>query len=215
VPAQRYCRSPWTRSEFSRIGQTISSILAGGRSRQRYCSELFQISPAVIRFYAALSNAEQKLWVVCVDKWRWSSSDYLACWARSGRISVVPNAVPEIKKIIRSIHYTEAIRVAERVLMMRPKTRSKPTSRIWWSVSFLIFPSNKHENSLWFENKERAGKWRKLIVFSEPFKFILSETLKGTWWRSDITRRDPKGMSIWIADFPNDWTSRSLGKESK
>jgi phosphotransferase system enzyme I (PtsI) len=39
--------------------------------------------------------------------------------------SVVPNAVPEIKKIIRSIHYTEAIRVAERVLMMQSEDEIK------------------------------------------------------------------------------------------
>jgi phosphotransferase system enzyme I (PtsI) len=39
--------------------------------------------------------------------------------------SVVPTVVPEIKKIIRSIHYTEAKHVAERVLKMQTEDEIK------------------------------------------------------------------------------------------
>jgi phosphoenolpyruvate-protein kinase (PTS system EI component) len=38
---------------------------------------------------------------------------------------VVPNILPEIKKIIRSIHYTEAQHVAERVLAMQSEDEIK------------------------------------------------------------------------------------------
>jgi phosphotransferase system enzyme I (PtsI) len=39
--------------------------------------------------------------------------------------SVVPTVLPEIKKIIRSIRYTEAVHIAERVLTMQSEDEIK------------------------------------------------------------------------------------------
>jgi phosphotransferase system enzyme I (PtsI) len=92
-------------------------------------SELFQeFHPAVIRFLRRIiERGKQKhSWVGMCGQ---MAGDPLATILLVGlgldEFSVVPNAVPEIKKIIRSIHYTEAIRVAERVLVMQSEDEIK------------------------------------------------------------------------------------------
>jgi phosphotransferase system enzyme I (PtsI) len=106
----------------------IQYLLAVDRGND-IVSELFQeFHPAVIRFLRRIiERGKQKhTWVGMCGQ---MAGDPLATILLVGlgldEFSVVPNAVPEIKKIIRSIHYTEAIRVAERVLMMQSEDEIK------------------------------------------------------------------------------------------
>jgi len=106
----------------------IQYLLAVDRGND-IVSELFQeFHPAVIRFLRRIiERGKQKhSWVGMCGQ---MAGDPLATILLVGlgldEFSVVPNAVPEIKKIIRSIHYTEAIRVAERVLMMQSEDEIK------------------------------------------------------------------------------------------
>jgi phosphotransferase system enzyme I (PtsI) len=106
----------------------IQYLLAVDRGND-IVSELFQeFHPAVIRFLRRIiERGKQKhSWVGMCGQ---MAGDPLATILLVGlgldEFSVVPNAIPEIKKIIRSIHYTEAIRVAERVLMMQSEDEIK------------------------------------------------------------------------------------------
>jgi phosphoenolpyruvate-protein phosphotransferase (PTS system enzyme I) len=106
----------------------IQYLLAVDRGND-IVSELFQeFHPAVIRFLRRIiERGKQKhTWVGMCGQ---MAGDPLATILLVGlgldEFSVVPDAVPEIKKIIRSIHYTEAIRVAERVLMMQSEDEIK------------------------------------------------------------------------------------------
>ena len=106
----------------------IQYLLAVDRGND-IVSELFQeFHPAVIRFLRRIiERGKQKhSWVGMCGQ---MAGDPLATILLVGlgldEFSVVPNAVPEIKKIIRSIHYTEAIHVAERVLMMQSEDEIK------------------------------------------------------------------------------------------
>jgi phosphotransferase system enzyme I (PtsI) len=106
----------------------IQYLLAVDRGND-IVSELFQeFHPAVIRFLRRIiERGKQKhSWVGMCGQ---MAGDPLATILLVGlgldEFSVVPNAVPEIKMIIRSIHYTEAIRVAERVLMMQSEDEIK------------------------------------------------------------------------------------------
>jgi len=110
--------------DFLSIGTNdlIQYLLAVDRGND-IVSELFQeFHPAVIRFLRRIieRGKQKRTWVGMCGQ---MAGDPLATILLVGlgldEFSVVPNAVPEIKKIIRSIHYTEAIHVAERVLMMQ------------------------------------------------------------------------------------------------
>jgi len=100
----------------------IQYLLAVDRGND-IVSELFQeFHPAVIRFLRRIieRGKQKRTWVGMCGQ---MAGDPLATILLVGlgldEFSVVPNMVPKIKKIIRSIHYTEAIHVAERVLMMQ------------------------------------------------------------------------------------------------
>jgi phosphoenolpyruvate-protein phosphotransferase (PTS system enzyme I) len=106
----------------------IQYLLAVDRGND-VVSDLFQeFHPAVIRFLRRIieRGKQKRTWVGMCGQ---MAGDPLATILLVGlgldEFSVVPTAVPEIKKIIRSIHYTDAVRVAERVLMMQSEDEIK------------------------------------------------------------------------------------------
>jgi phosphoenolpyruvate-protein phosphotransferase (PTS system enzyme I) len=106
----------------------IQYLLAVDRGND-IVSELFQeFHPAVIRFLRRIieRGKEGHAWVGMCGQ---MAGDPLATILLVGlgldEFSVVPTVLPEIKKIIRSIHYTEAQHVAERVLTMQSEDEIK------------------------------------------------------------------------------------------
>jgi len=110
--------------DFLSIGTNdlIQYLLAVDRGND-IVSDLFQeFHPSVIRFLQRIiERGKQKhTWIGMCGQ---MAADPLATILLVGlgldELSVVPNVLPEIKKIIRSIRYTEAIHVVERVLTMQ------------------------------------------------------------------------------------------------
>jgi len=106
----------------------IQYLLAVDRGND-IVSDLFQeFHPAVIRFLRRIieRGKQEHTWVGMCGQ---MAGDPLATILLVGlgldEFSVVPNVLPEIKKIIRSIHYTEAQHVAERVLTMQSEDEIK------------------------------------------------------------------------------------------
>lgn len=106
----------------------IQYLLAVDRGND-IVSDLFQeFHPAVIRFLRRIieRGTQEHAWVGMCGQ---MAGDPLATILLVGlgldEFSVVPNILPEIKKIIRSIHYTEAQHVAERVLTMQSEDEIK------------------------------------------------------------------------------------------
>jgi phosphotransferase system enzyme I (PtsI) len=106
----------------------IQYLLAVDRGNE-IVSDLFQeFHPAVIRFLRRIieRGKQEHAWVGMCGQ---MAGDPLATILLVGlgldEFSVVPNLLPEIKKIIRSIHYTEAQHVAERVLTMQSEDEIK------------------------------------------------------------------------------------------
>jgi phosphotransferase system enzyme I (PtsI) len=106
----------------------IQYLLAVDRGND-IVSDLFQeFHPAVIRFLRRIieRGKQERAWVGMCGQ---MAGDPLATILLVGlgldEFSVVPTVLPEIKKIIRSIHYTEAQHVAERVLMMQSEDEIK------------------------------------------------------------------------------------------
>ncbi|MGD0035988.1 MAG: phosphoenolpyruvate--protein phosphotransferase [Bacteroidota bacterium] len=106
----------------------IQYLLAVDRGND-IVSDLFQeFHPAVIRFLRRIieRGKQEHAWVGMCGQ---MAGDPLATILLVGlgldEFSVVPNILPEIKKIIRSIHYTEAQHVAERVLTMQSEDEIK------------------------------------------------------------------------------------------
>ncbi len=99
----------------------IQYLLAVDRGNE-IVSGLFQeFHPAVVRFLRRIieRGKNSNLWVgMCGEM----AGDPLATMLLLGlgldEFSVVPHILPEIKKIIRSVHYSEAKHLAERVLKM-------------------------------------------------------------------------------------------------
>ena len=106
----------------------IQYLLAVDRGND-IVSDLFQeFHPAVIRFLRRIieRGKQEHAWVGMCGQ---MAGDPLATILLVGlgldEFSVVPTVLPEIKKIIRSIHYTEAQHVAERVLTMQSEDEIK------------------------------------------------------------------------------------------
>ena len=106
----------------------IQYLLAVDRGND-IVSDLFQeFHPAVIRFLRRIieRGKQEHAWVGMCGQ---MAGDPLATILLVGlgldEFSVVPNVLPEIKKIIRAIHYTEAQHVAERVLTMQSEDEIK------------------------------------------------------------------------------------------
>jgi phosphotransferase system enzyme I (PtsI) len=99
----------------------IQYLLAVDRGNE-IVSDLFQeFHPAVVRFLRRIIDRgkNEKVWVgMCGEM----AGDPLATMLLIGlgldEFSVVPHVLPEIKKIVRSIHYSEAKHLAEKVLRM-------------------------------------------------------------------------------------------------
>ena len=100
----------------------IQYLLAVDRGND-IVSDLFQeFHPAVIRFLRRIieRGKQEHAWVgMCGQMAGNPLATILLVGLGLDEFSVVPNILPEIKKIIRSIHYTEAQHVAERVLTMQ------------------------------------------------------------------------------------------------
>lgn len=116
--------------DFLSIGTNdlIQYLLAVDRGND-VVSDLFQeFHPAVIRFLRRIIERGQQ-GEVKVGMCGQMAGDPLATILLLGlgldSFSVVPTVLPEIKKIIRSIHYTEAKHVAERVLEMQSEDEIK------------------------------------------------------------------------------------------
>jgi phosphoenolpyruvate-protein phosphotransferase (PTS system enzyme I) len=106
----------------------IQYLLAVDRGND-IVSDLFQeFHPAVIRFLRRIieRGTQEHAWVGMCGQ---MAGDPLATILLVGlgldEFSVVPTILPEIKKIIRAIHYTEAQHVAERVLTMQSEDEIK------------------------------------------------------------------------------------------
>jgi phosphotransferase system enzyme I (PtsI) len=106
----------------------IQYLLAVDRGND-IVSELFQeFHPAVIRFLRRIieRGKQKRTWVGMCGQ---MAGDPLATILLVGlgldEFSVVPTVLPEIKKIIRSIRYTEAVHIAERVLTMQSEDEIK------------------------------------------------------------------------------------------
>ncbi|RPI06386.1 MAG: phosphoenolpyruvate--protein phosphotransferase [Ignavibacteriae bacterium] len=106
----------------------IQYLLAVDRGND-IVSDLFQeFHPAVIRFLRRIieRGKQEHAWVGMCGQ---MAGDPLATILLVGlgldEFSVVPTVLPEIKKIIRSIHFTEAQHVAERVLAMQSEDEIK------------------------------------------------------------------------------------------
>ena len=106
----------------------IQYLLAVDRGND-IVSDLFQeFHPAVIRFLRRIieRGTQEHAWVgMCGQMAGNPLATILLVGLGLDEFSVVPNILPEIKKIIRSIHYTEAQHVAERVLAMQSEDEIK------------------------------------------------------------------------------------------
>ncbi len=131
--------------DFLSIGTNdlIQYLLAVDRGND-IVSDLYQeFHPAVIRFLRRIIERGKKphVWVgMCGEM----AGDPLATILLIGlgldEFSVVPAVLPEIKKIIRSIHYTEACHVAERVLGMETEDEIKAFLRHLMKLKFPEIP---------------------------------------------------------------------------
>jgi phosphotransferase system enzyme I (PtsI) len=131
VPAAAIIADHFAREvSFLSIGTNdlIQYLLAVDRGND-IVSDLFQeFHPAVIRFLRRIieRGKQEHAWVgMCGQMAGNPLATILLIGLGLDEFSVVPNILPEIKKIIRSIHYTEAQHVAERVLMMQSEDEVK------------------------------------------------------------------------------------------
>jgi phosphotransferase system enzyme I (PtsI) len=107
-------------------------------------AELYQeFHPAVVRFLRRIieRGKQEHVWVGMCGA---MAGDPLATILLLGlgldEFSVVPAVLPEIKKIIRSVHYTEAKHVAERVLGMQTEDEIKAFLRHLMKLKFPEIP---------------------------------------------------------------------------
>jgi phosphotransferase system enzyme I (PtsI) len=131
--------------KFVSIGTNdlIQYLLAVDRGND-IVSDLYQeFHPAVVRFLRRIiERAKQEgVWVgMCGEM----AGDPLATMLLIGlgldEFSVVPTILPEIKKIIRSVHYTECKHLAERVLAMETEDEIKSYLRTLMKQKFPDLP---------------------------------------------------------------------------
>jgi phosphotransferase system enzyme I (PtsI) len=133
--------------DFLSIGTNdlIQYLLAVDRGND-VVSYLYQeFNPAVIRFLRRIVERGKKkgVWVgMCGEM----AGDPLATILLLGlgldEFSVVPNMLPEIKKIIRSVKYSEAQRIARRVLKMKTEDEIKAHLKSIMKKKFPDIPIN-------------------------------------------------------------------------
>jgi phosphotransferase system enzyme I (PtsI) len=116
--------------DFLSIGTNdlIQYLLAVDRGNDVVSSLYQEFNPAVVRYLRRIIDRGKKkgVWVgMCGEM----AGDPLATILLLGlgldEFSVVPNMLPEIKKIIRSVKYSEAQRVAKQVLMLKTEDEIK------------------------------------------------------------------------------------------
>jgi phosphoenolpyruvate-protein phosphotransferase (PTS system enzyme I) len=116
--------------DFLSIGTNdlIQYLLAVDRGNDVVSSLYQEFNPAVVRFLRRIIDRGKKkgVWVgMCGEM----AGDPLATILLLGlgldEFSVVPNMLPEIKKIIRSVKYTDAQKVAKQVLMLKTEQEIK------------------------------------------------------------------------------------------
>lgn len=116
--------------DFLSIGTNdlIQYLLAVDRGNDVVSSLYQEFNPAVVRFLRRIVDRGKKkgVWVgMCGEM----AGDPLATILLLGlgldEFSVVPNMLPEIKKIIRSVKYSEAQKIAKQVLMLKTEDEIK------------------------------------------------------------------------------------------
>ncbi len=116
--------------DFLSIGTNdlIQYVLAVDRGNDVVSSLYQEFNPAVVRFLRRIIDRGKKkgVWVgMCGEM----AGDPLATILLLGlgldEFSVVPNMLPEIKKIIRSVKYSDAQKVAKQVLMLKTEDEIK------------------------------------------------------------------------------------------
>ncbi|MEK6566039.1 MAG: putative PEP-binding protein, partial [Bacteroidota bacterium] len=116
--------------DFLSIGTNdlIQYLLAVDRGNEIVSALYQEFHPAVVRFLRRIieRGKKGKVWVgMCGEM----AGDPLATMLLLGlgldEFSVVPTVLPEIKKIIRSVHYTEAKHIAEKALTLQTEDEIK------------------------------------------------------------------------------------------
>ncbi len=116
--------------DFLSIGTNdlIQYLLAVDRGNEIVSALYQEFHPAVVRFLRRIieRGKKGKVWVgMCGEM----AGDPLATMLLLGlgldEFSVVPTVLPEIKKIIRSVHFTEAKHIAEKVLTLQTEDEIK------------------------------------------------------------------------------------------
>ena len=120
--------------DFLSIGTNdlIQYLLAVDRGNDVVSSLYQEFNPAVVRFLRRIIDRGKKkgVWVgMCGEM----AGDPLATILLLGlgldEFSVVPNRLPEIKKIIRSVKYSDAQKVAKQVLVSKTEDEIKDLLR--------------------------------------------------------------------------------------
>ncbi|HTY38403.1 MAG TPA: phosphoenolpyruvate--protein phosphotransferase [Bacteroidota bacterium] len=133
--------------DFLSIGTNdlIQYLLAVDRGNDVVSSLYQEFNPAVIRFLRRIIDRgkEKGVWVgMCGEM----AGDPLATILLLGlgldEFSVVPNMLPEIKKIVRSVKYSDAQKVVKQVLMLKTEGEVKEFLRSIMQKKFPDIPIN-------------------------------------------------------------------------
>jgi phosphotransferase system enzyme I (PtsI) len=133
--------------DFLSIGTNdlIQYVLAVDRGNDVVSSLYQEFNPAVVRFLRRIIDRgkEKGVWVgMCGEM----AGDPLATILLLGlgldEFSVVPNMLPEIKKIIRSVKYSEAQKVAKQVLMLKTEVEIKDLLKSIMQKKFPDIPTD-------------------------------------------------------------------------
>lgn len=112
-----------TEVDFLSIGSNdlIQYLLAVDRDNAAVAPLYQQFNPAVLRTIKAVIDAghRKKIWVgMCGEMGGDPIATILLVGMGIDELSVVPTVLPEIKKIIRTIKYKDAVRIADKVLTL-------------------------------------------------------------------------------------------------
>ncbi len=117
-------------ADFISIGTNdlIQYVMAADRGNERVANLYQPLNPAVIRLIQQVITAAKRnnTWVgVCGEMASYPHTALLLIGMGVDELSTSPSAIPEIKKIIRSISYKHARKVAEKVLSLHSVGRIK------------------------------------------------------------------------------------------
>jgi phosphotransferase system enzyme I (PtsI) len=109
--------------DFLSIGSNdlIQYLLAVDRDNELVADLFQEFHPSVVRFVRRIieRGSKGKVWVgMCGEMAGHPLATILLLGLGLQEFSVNPNVLPEIKKIIRSIHYSEAVEAAKKCLEM-------------------------------------------------------------------------------------------------